>query len=211
MADGSKTCCDLRSALSSPYDRLFAPRSGRYDGDAALGLVFEELDVVARLLRQLIEARHDKGGVYTPKWSDYRVIIGVPHDMPVVGYGGRTVNVLRLYSARASDEFDIGIFNSGDYVRAVQEKISTEAISKVLYPSDLVASGRELRLLQEYFLVACSVSDIIRRYRLTHESFDSFSSKVAVQMNDTHPALTVAELMRVFIDGHHMFLPCALI
>ena len=147
---------------------------------------------------------HDRAGAYAPRWTDYRVIIGVPHDMPVVGYGGRTVNVLRLYSARASDVFDIGIFNSGDYVRAVQEKISTEAISKVLYPSDLVASGRELRLLQEYFLVACSVNDIIRRYRLTHESFDGFASKVAIQMNDTHPALTVAELMRVFIDDHHM-------
>ncbi|MGZ5494696.1 MAG: glycogen/starch/alpha-glucan phosphorylase, partial [Thermoanaerobaculia bacterium] len=147
---------------------------------------------------------HDRGGSYSPKWTDYRVIIGVPHDMPVVGFGGRTVNVLRLYSARASDEFDIGIFNSGDYVRAVQEKISTEAISKVLYPSDLVASGRELRLLQEYFLVSCAVDDIMRRYHATHESFDHFASKVALQMNDTHPALTVAELMRVFIDGHHM-------
>jgi starch phosphorylase len=147
---------------------------------------------------------YDRGGSYSPRWADFRVIIGVPHDMPVVGYGGQTVNVLRLYSARASHEFDIGIFNSGDYIRAVQEKISTEAISKVLYPSDLIASGRELRLLQEYFLVACSVSDIIRRYRLTHESFDEFSSKVAVQMNDTHPALTVAELMRVFIDDHQL-------
>ncbi|MGZ7040795.1 MAG: glycogen/starch/alpha-glucan phosphorylase, partial [Thermoanaerobaculia bacterium] len=80
---------------------------------------------------------HDRGGSYSPRWTDYRVIIGIPHDMPVVGYGGQTVNVLRLYSARASHEFDIGIFNSGDYVRAVHEKISTEAISKVLYPSDL--------------------------------------------------------------------------
>ncbi|MGZ4777900.1 MAG: glycogen/starch/alpha-glucan phosphorylase [Thermoanaerobaculia bacterium] len=147
---------------------------------------------------------HDRGGSYSPRWTDYRVIIGIPHDMPVVGYGGQTVNVLRLYSARASHEFDIGIFNSGDYVRAVHEKISTEAISKVLYPSDLMASGRELRLLQEYFLVACSVSDIVRRYRLTHESFDEFASKVAVQMNDTHPALTVAELMRTFIDVYQM-------
>jgi len=147
---------------------------------------------------------YDRSGSYAPKWVDYRVIIGVPHDMPVVGYGGRTVNVLRLYSARASHEFDIGIFNAGDYIRAVQEKISTEAISKVLYPSDLVASGRELRLLQEYFLVACSVSDIIRRYRVAHESFDQFASKVAVQMNDTHPALTIAELMRVFIDEEHL-------
>ncbi len=101
-----------------------------------------------------------EGGVYSPKWVDYKVILGLPHDMPIVGYGGRTVNVLRLFSARASDEFDIGIFNSGDYIRAVHEKITGESISKVLYPSDVVAAGKELRLLQEYFLVACSVRDI---------------------------------------------------
>ncbi|MGH7485044.1 MAG: glycogen/starch/alpha-glucan family phosphorylase, partial [bacterium] len=142
------------------------------------------------------------GGVYKPSWVDYKVIVGVPHDMPIAGYGGQTVNVLRLYTARSSDEFDIGIFNSGDYISAVQHKINTEAISKILYPSDLVDRGRELRLLQEYFLVACSVRDIMRRYRETHDSFDEFSEKVAIQMNDTHPALTVAELMRMFIDDY---------
>jgi len=144
------------------------------------------------------------GGVYAPKWIDYKVIIGVPHDMPIVGYGGKTVNVLRLFSARASDEFDIGIFNSGDYIRAVHEKITGESISKVLYPSDVAAAGKELRLLQEYFLVACSVRDIMKRHRETHESFRELASKVAIQMNDTHPALTVAELMRVFIDEERM-------
>jgi len=143
-------------------------------------------------------------GVYSPKWIDYKIIVGVPHDMPIVGYGGRTVNVLRLFSARSSDEFDIGIFNSGDYIRAVQDKITGESISKVLYPSDVVAAGKELRLLQEYFLVACSVRDIIKRYRETHESLDGFASKVAIQMNDTHPALTVAELMRTFVDEERL-------
>jgi starch phosphorylase len=140
------------------------------------------------------------GGAYRPEWSDYKVIIGVPHDMPIVGYGGRTVNVLRLFSARASDEFDIGIFNSGDYIRAVHEKITGESISKVLYPSDTIAAGKELRLLQEYFLVACSVRDILKRYRRNHESYADFPRRVAIQMNDTHPALTVAELMRIFVD-----------
>lgn len=144
------------------------------------------------------------GGVYKPSWVDYKIIVGVPHDMPIVGYGGETVNVLRLFTARSSDEFDIGIFNSGDYIAAVQHKINTEAISKILYPSDLVDRGRELRLLQEYFLVACSVHDIVKRYRETHDSFDDFSSKVAIQMNDTHPALTVAELMRLFIDDYDL-------
>src|SRR5436190_1924537 len=144
------------------------------------------------------------GGVYAAQWVDYKVIVGVPHDMPSAGYGGRTVNVLRLFSARSSDEFDIGIFNSGDYIRAVQDKITGESISKVLYPSDVVAAGRELRVLQEYFLVACSVRDIIKRYRDAHDSFDDFAEKVAIQMNDTHPALTVAELMRTFVDEERM-------
>ena len=145
-----------------------------------------------------------RNGVYTPRWVDSKVIIGVPHDMPIVGYGGRTVNVLRLFTARASDEFDIGIFNSGDYIRAVHEKITGESISKVLYPSDVVAAGKELRLLQEYFLVACSVRDIIKRYRETHESLRDLAEKVAIQLNDTHPALTVAELMRVLVDEERM-------
>ena len=139
-----------------------------------------------------------------PAWIDPKFIIGVPHDMPIVGYGGKTVNVLRLYSARSSDEFDIGIFNAGDYISAVQHKINTEAISKILYPSDVVDRGRELRLLQEYFLVACAVRDIVARYLDTHDGFDDFASKVAMQMNDTHPSLTIAELMRTFIDDHHL-------
>jgi len=149
-------------------------------------------------------AHSTAGGIYAPKWIDYKLLIGVPHDMPVVGYGGGTVNVLRLFSAGASDEFDIGIFNSGDYIRAVQDKIQNESISKVLYPSDMVAAGRELRLLQEYFLVGCALRDILKRFKQRHESFDDFASKVAIQMNDTHPALTVAELMRVFVDEERM-------
>ena len=149
-------------------------------------------------------AHNTQRGAYQPAWVDARILIGVPHDMPIVGYGGATVNVLRLFTARSSDEFDIGIFNAGDYIAAVQHQINTEAISKILYPSDAVQSGRELRLLQEYFLVACSVRDIVKRYRETHDSFDDFSSKVAIQMNDTHPALTIAELMRTFIDEYHL-------
>jgi starch phosphorylase len=124
--------------------------------------------------------------------------------MPIVGYGGRTVNFLRLYSARSSSEFDMNIFNQGDYIKAVEQKISTETISKVLYPSDSVEAGKELRLLQEYFLVGCAVRDIITRFLKTHESFDDFSSKVAIHLNDTHPALTVAELMRVLIDENSL-------
>jgi glycogen phosphorylase len=149
-------------------------------------------------------AHQNDAGAYAPRWVDVKMIVGVPHDMPIVGYGGRTVNVLRLFSARASDEFDIGIFNSGDYIRAVHEKITGESISKVLYPSDVVAAGKELRLLQEYFLVACSVRDIMRRHRKQHGTHANFASYVAIQMNDTHPALTVAELMRYFVDEERM-------
>ena len=142
------------------------------------------------------------GSLSGTKWVEPKVIVGVPHDMPIVGYGGKTVNVLRLFTARSSDEFDIGIFNAGDYIAAVQHKINTEAISRILYPSDMVASGRELRLLQEYFLVACAVRDIVKRYRERHDSFDEFPSKVAIHLNDTHPALTIAELMRTLIDDN---------
>jgi glycogen phosphorylase len=124
--------------------------------------------------------------------------------MPVAGLGGQTVNYLRLFTARASQDFDIEIFNRGDYIRAVEQKIASENISRVLYPSDSVLSGKELRLLQEYFLVACSLKDIIRQYLATRSSFESFPEKVAVQMNDTHPSLCVAELMRLLMDEHEM-------
>jgi starch phosphorylase len=141
---------------------------------------------------------------YRQNWTDYKIVLGVPNDMPVAGYNGETVNFLRLFSARASEDFDIEIFNRGDYIRAVEQKIGTENISRLLYPSDSVVAGRELRLVQEYFLVACAVRDIVRRYLNEYENFDQFADKVAIQMNDTHPALAVAELMRVFIDDHGM-------
>ena len=147
-----------------------------------------------------IEDSVDRDGHYNPMWLDWRVIVGVPHDMPIVGYGGKTVNRLRLYSARSSAEFDMQIFNDGDYFQAVEQKIASETVSKVLYPSDSIAAGRELRLIQEYFLVACAMRDIIRRYLRDHDSMEHLASKVAIQLNDTHPALCVAELMRMLVD-----------
>lgn len=137
-----------------------------------------------------------------PHWVDWRVVIGVPADIPIVGYGGRTVNYLRLFSARSSDEFDMQIFQQGDYLRAVEQKIASEIISKVLYPSDAVEAGRELRLIQEYFLVACAMRDILRRYLTSHTTFDAFPGQIAIQLNDTHPALAVAECMRLLLDEH---------
>ncbi|HKP84729.1 MAG TPA: glycogen/starch/alpha-glucan phosphorylase [Blastocatellia bacterium] len=139
-----------------------------------------------------------------PAWTEWKVMIGVPSDMPVVGYGGRTINFLRLYTAMSSEEFDMEIFNQGDYIKAVEKNIAAERISKVLYPSDSIEAGRELRLVQEYFLVACAVRDILRRYRKTRAGFDEFPSKVAIHMNDTHPALTVAELMRILVDENEL-------
>jgi starch phosphorylase len=151
-----------------------------------------------------IEHGRDRLGNYNPMWLDWRVVLGVPHDIPVVGYGGQTVNYLRLYSARASQEVDMGIFNEGDYIHAVQQKVLSETISKVLYPSERAASGRELRLLQEYFLVACALRDIFRRYLQDHTGFEQLPDKVAIQLNDTHPALTVAEMMRVLVDENDL-------
>jgi glycogen phosphorylase len=151
-----------------------------------------------------IEHRIDRNGEYNPVWIDPRVLVGVPSDLPIAGFGGRTVNYVRLYSAGASDEFDMEIFNAGDYMKAVEQKMLSETISKVLYPSDAVAAGRELRLLQEYFFVACAVHDIVRGYVARGEDLYDFASKVAIQLNDTHPALTIAELMRVLIDEYDL-------
>ena len=150
-----------------------------------------------------METQRDSEDNFKQSWTGYKNVVGVPTDMPIVGYLGQTVNWLRLFTARSSEDFDIEIFNRGDYVRAVEQKIQSENISRVLYPSDSVMSGKELRLIQEYFLVACAIGDIMRRFRQQHgDKFDLFPSKVAIQMNDTHPSLAVAELMRVLVDVH---------
>ncbi|MCP4020899.1 MAG: glycogen/starch/alpha-glucan phosphorylase [Desulfobacteraceae bacterium] len=151
-----------------------------------------------------IEETKDINGDYNPMWMHWKLIVGRPHDILISGFGGRTVNRLRLFSAWASENFDMKIFNDGDYVKAVEKKIRSETISKILYPSDAQYIGKELRLIQEYFLVACSVKDIIRIYLKYNDNFDNFHKKTAIQLNDTHPALTVAELMRVLIDDQGM-------
>lgn len=151
-----------------------------------------------------VEHGRDRLGHYNPMWMGWKVLIGIPHDFPVVGHDARTINTLRLFSARASDEFDIRIFNEGDYHSAVEQKIQSETVSKVLYPSDAVDSGRYLRFTQEYFLVACAVRDIFRRFLSRYSHPRQFADQVAIQMNDTHPALAVTELMRTLIDEHEM-------
>ena len=134
-------------------------------------------------------------------WMDWQMLEGVPHDIPVIGQGVNTVNLLRLWSSRATEGFRLDVFNKGDYVKAVEEKNWAENISKVLYPSDSTHAGKELRLIQEYFLVTCSICDIMRRYLKNHTDFSNFAKSVTFQMNDTHPALAVAELMRYFVDN----------
>jgi starch phosphorylase len=151
-----------------------------------------------------IEHSTDRRGNYNPMWLDWKAVVGVPDDVPVVGYGGRTVNYLRLYSARSVQEVDLGIFNVGDYLHAVQQQVISETISKVLYPSDSAAAGRELRLCQEYFLSACAVRDVVRRYQQDQSDFKNFPDRVAIQLNDTHPTLAVAELMRILIDENDL-------
>ncbi len=133
-------------------------------------------------------------------WVDTRHVMGMPYDTPIAGYKNDTVNTLRLWRARAFQEFDLADFNAGDYLAAVEDKNLSENISKVLYPNDLTVMGKELRLKQQYFFVACSIADIVRRYQKMHENFDDFGKKTAIQLNDTHPAITVAELMRVLVD-----------
>ncbi|HRG98244.1 MAG TPA: glycogen/starch/alpha-glucan phosphorylase [Polyangiaceae bacterium] len=143
-------------------------------------------------------------GMLIASWVDTQRVLGVPFDTPIAGYRNDTVNTLRLWQARSSNDFDLQVFNDGDYVRAVEDKNESEIISKVLYPNDHNQAGRDLRLKQEYFFVACAISDIVRRYKKTHESFDQFAEKNAIQLNDTHPAIAVAELMRVLVDLHQV-------
>ncbi len=145
---------------------------------------------------------HDEKGDfrYHPRWVDYQVVYGQPWDLPVVGYGGRTVNLLRLFRACSDEPLDLDRFNQGAFVEALHRRVLSETISRVLYPVDTTDTGRRLRLQQEYFLVACGIRDIVRRYRKRHDDFESFADKVAIQLNDTHPALAVAELQRYFVD-----------
>ena len=131
-------------------------------------------------------------------------LIGIPFDRPVVGYGGQTVNTLRLWSAAAPDSFDFQRFSSGDFIGALTQRLAAESVTRVLYPDDSTASGRELRFIQEYFLVACSLADLIRRFRRGTPSWYDLPAKVAIQMNDTHPALAVPELMRILLDEAHL-------
>lgn len=135
-------------------------------------------------------------------WVNTQTLYGVPYDFPIVGYDGKSVNYLRLFSAKTDEELDINVFNEGGYMEAVKDKIKTETISKVLYPSDAVESGKELRLTQQYFFVSCAIQDIIRRFLEKSNDFYKMPEYVCIQLNDTHPALAIAEMMRLLIDQY---------
>src|SRR6476620_4678039 len=131
-------------------------------------------------------------------------LIGIPFDRPVVGYGGKTINTLRLWAAAAQDYFDFQEFSSGDFVGALAETLTAESLTRVLYPDDHTTMGQGLRFVQEYFLVACSLADLVRRFRVANSDWHALPEKVAIQLNDTHPTMAVPELMRILLDEAHL-------
>jgi glycogen phosphorylase len=131
-------------------------------------------------------------------------LYGIPYDRPVVGYGGKNINTLRLWAAAAPDYFDFQEFSTGDFVGALAETLAAESITRVLYPDDSTGMGQALRFVQEYFLVACSMADLVRRFRHDNQNWDLFPEKVAIQLNDTHPTMAVPELMRILLDDAHL-------
>jgi len=137
-----------------------------------------------------------------PRWVDYETTIGIPYDNPIAGHRNNTVNNLRLWTAKGTEEFNLEFFNNGEYVRAYEDKLSHENISKVLYPNDNIDQGKELRFKQQYFFVSCSLQDIVRRFNASHRDFSLFPDRIAIQLNDTHPAIAIAELMRILLDEH---------
>ena len=148
-----------------------------------------------------VETKYGENGRIQKEWHPGSIVRGVPWDIPVVGYGGKTVNVLRLWQSQSSGYFNWDVFNAGGYVDAQVENVQAETISKVLYPNDETEAGKELRLIQQYFFCACSLKDIIRRYKRAHgDDWSRFTDQVVIQLNDTHPAIAIPELMRILVD-----------
>ncbi|WP_373054684.1 glycogen/starch/alpha-glucan phosphorylase, partial [Thioalkalivibrio sp.] len=147
---------------------------------------------------------HHPGGETRYTWENVEEVLAMAYDYPTAGYGRRNVNNLRLWAAKATRDFDLRYFNEGDYIRAVADKAESETISMVLYPNDATAIGKELRLKQEYFFVSASLQDILDRHLALGYNLDALPDKVAIQLNDTHPAIAVAELMRLLVDCHEL-------
>lgn len=142
----------------------------------------------------------DEHNALKAEWIDTAGVMAMAYDMPISGYANNTVNNLRLWAVKSTRDFDLNYFNKGNYVRAVDDKQRSETISKILYPNDNIYEGKKLRLKQEYFFVSATLQDIIRRYKKTYQTFDRFPDKVAIQLNDTHPAIAIPELMRILVD-----------
>lgn len=145
-----------------------------------------------------------EGGTFRLVPGQPSILFGVPYDRPIVGYGGKTINTLRLWSAAASNYFDFQEFSSGAFAEALAGTLAAGSLTRVLYPDDSTSKGQGLRFLQEYFLVACSLADLVRRFRKSNSDWSAFADKVAIQMNDTHPAMAVPELMRILLDEAHL-------
>jgi len=144
------------------------------------------------------------GGTFQAVPGRPSTVLGIPSDRPVVGYGGKTINTLRLWTAAASNYFDFQEFSSGEFAEALAETLAAESLTRVLYPDDSTGKGQGLRFFQEYFLVACSLADLIRRFRRTNADWSQLADKIAIQLNDTHPAMAVPELMRILLDEAHL-------
>src|SRR6184192_370326 len=145
-----------------------------------------------------------RGGILRAVTGRPSTLIGIPFDRPVVGYGGKTINTLRLWAAAAHDYFNFQEFSSGDFVGALAETLEAESLTRVLYPDDHTSMGQGLRFVQEYFLVACSLADLVRRFRAGNNEWSALPQKIAIQLNDTHPTMAVPELMRVLLDEAHL-------
>ena len=145
-----------------------------------------------------------RGGTLRAVTGRPSTLIGIPFDRPVVGYGGKTINTLRLWAAAARDQFDFQAFSHGEFVGALAERLAAESLTRVLYPDDSTSLGQGLRFVQEYFLVACSLADLVRRFRRDNADWSALPEKVAIQLNDTHPAMAVPELMRILLDEAHL-------
>ena len=151
-----------------------------------------------------VNTYNDPSGRLRFDWVDTDDVLAVAYDVPVPGYRTNTVNNLRLWQAKSTSEFDFQKFNSGNYVEAVESKNESENISKVLYPNDTFNQGKVLRLKQQYFFASATLQDIIRKYKINHETFDQFAEKTAIQLNDTHPVVSIPELMRILIDEYNL-------
>src|SRR5512139_3823035 len=155
-------------------------------------------------LRGYTERYRDEHDRLRVRWVPHKEVVGIPYDTPILGYRNNTANTLRLWKSEASESFDFSVFNRGDYYGAVNRKVASENLSKVLYPNDEQLQGKELRLEQQYFFVSCSLQDMMRILRTQNLPVERFHEKFAIQLNDTHPAIAVAELMRLLVDVHRM-------